>query len=197
MHLLAVSAIALLATLVAPQGDPPPSGRVTIDIVTVAGTGCRAGTATVSVAPDNSRFTLDHGEVIGWVGGAAKPADARKSCQAQLRITPPAGYTYALAPTTYRGWVHLEQGATATVRFRHFFQGELPHDSTYLFTGPDDDYWERVDPAGPGLPCGQARLVTIATDVRASLGNADPTKNSYLATDAFSTEHHFTWTRCT
>ncbi|MEV6235727.1 DUF4360 domain-containing protein [Lentzea sp. NPDC051838] len=195
MHLLVVSALAL-ATLVTPQGDPPPPGRVTIDIVTVAGTGCRAGSSSVSVQPDNSRFTLDHGEVIGWVGGAAKPADARKICRAQLRITPPQGYTYALAPTTYRGWVHLEPGATATVRFTHTFQGEMPHESTHHFSGPDDDYWERADPEGPGLPCGQAKLVTIVTDVRVSLGSADPKRNSYLATDAFSTEHRFTWTRC-
>jgi hypothetical protein len=194
MHLLVVSAIAF-ATLVAPQGDPPPAGRVTIDIVTVTGNGC-GRTGVVSVAPDNTRFVLDHGEVIAWVGGAARPTDARKNCQFLLRITPPQGYTYALAPTVYRGWVHLERGAAATARFKHVFQGGLPHESTYSSTGQVDDYWERVDPEGPGLPCGQSALVTISTDLRVSLGSSDPTKSSYLATDSPMTEHRFTWTRC-
>ncbi|TWP53744.1 DUF4360 domain-containing protein [Lentzea tibetensis] len=194
MHLLAVSALAL-ATLVAPHADPPPPGRVPIDVVTISGNGCGRGTV-VSVAADNSRFTLDHGEVIVWVGGAARPTDARKNCRSMLRIHAPQGYTYALAPAVYRGWVHLEPGATATARFTHVFQGGEQHETSYGFTGPDDDYWERIDPDGPGLPCGQTSLVSIWTDLRVSLGSSNPAKSSYLATDSPMTEHHFTWKRC-
>lgn len=200
MHVLAATVIAL-SSLTAPpnfigMGDPPPTEKVTIDLVTVNGNGCGHPRAA-SVAPDNSAFILDYGEVVAEVGGLARPTDARKNCQFHLRINVPNGYTYALAPTTYRGWVHLEPGATARARFTHHFQGTPnPHDKAYPFTGPVDDYWERVDPDGPGLPCGEKRNVTFGAELRASLGTSDPKKPSYIAVDSFSTVHHFTWTRC-
>jgi len=48
--------------------DSPPTDRIIIDVITVNGTGCPAGTAAVSVLPDNTGFTLSYAAYTAQVG---------------------------------------------------------------------------------------------------------------------------------
>ncbi|MFI6094815.1 DUF4360 domain-containing protein [Lentzea sp. NPDC051213] len=197
-NMLAAIAIAL-AAIVVPTGDPPPS-RVTIDVVTINGTGCPAGTVAVAVSPDNTKFSLIYANLIAQVGGTSKPTDARRFCTATLRVNA-AGYAAGIARAEYRGFAHLESGASASLRLRYSFPGILPiGDKTKNFTGPFSDDWSFVDDQPARSACGGSQTLTLGVDLKVSLGTSDPKKTSFVAMDSvdgsLGQTYDFAWTRC-
>src|SRR5690606_10032907 len=96
----------------APSLVPPPPGQVTVDLVTVNGSGCPAGTTAVAVSPDNTAFTVTYSDYLAQVGLGARPIDARKNCQLSVVVHVPQGLTYAVAQADYRGYAYLEPGAS-------------------------------------------------------------------------------------
>ena len=125
---LAAAALALSTIVIPPVADPPPTGQITIDVVTVNGSGCRIGTAAVAVSPDNKAFTVTYSEYLAQVGPDARPTDFRKNCQLNLRVNVPSGFTYGIAQADYRGFAHLERGAKGTQRASYYFQGMSDND---------------------------------------------------------------------
>ncbi|TWP45452.1 DUF4360 domain-containing protein [Lentzea tibetensis] len=200
MHVLATLVFALSA--LAPLDDPP-TEPVTINVVTFNGNGCGAGGgAAVYVAPDNTEFVVLVGgnSLIRVAAGAkATPGDARRSCQLNLRVNTPPGYTYAIGKVRFQGLATIEKGATASLRAAYSFQGQGNfRDNTYRFPGPFADWWERVDQSGQPtfLPCGEKRNLTMLTEMRAAAGTSDPTTTSYLYRDAGETRYELLWKRC-
>ncbi|WP_228004598.1 DUF4360 domain-containing protein [Amycolatopsis sp. YIM 10] len=84
----ALAATALAMSIVIPPGGAPgttpPPDHFTIDVVTVNGSGCPAGTAAVAVSPDNKAFTVTYSDFLAQVGVGATPTDFRENdnCQA-------------------------------------------------------------------------------------------------------------------
>ncbi len=199
-----------MSTIVFPPGgapgDTPPPDHITIDVVTVNGSGCRAGTAAVAVSPDNKAFTVTYSEYMAQVGVGAKPTDFRKNCQLNLRVNVPQGFTYGIAQTDYRGFGHLERGATGTERANYYFQGmSETTKKTHTWKGPLSDDWQATDKVEIAAivyhPCGERRNFNINTELRVSAGSSDPKKTtSFMAMDstdgAINTTYHFSWKRC-
>ncbi|MET1072355.1 MAG: DUF4360 domain-containing protein, partial [Umezawaea sp.] len=95
------AALMALSTITFPPGGAPgtipPPDHITIEVVTVLGSGCPAGTAAVAVSPDNKAFTVTYSRFTAQVGPDSKPIDFRKNCQLALNVRVPQGYTYAIA----------------------------------------------------------------------------------------------------
>ncbi|MEV5377456.1 DUF4360 domain-containing protein [Streptomyces nondiastaticus] len=204
------AAVAMFAAPVAPPpaapyGEPPPD-RIVIDVVAVNGSGCPAGTANVTVAPDNQAFTVTYSSYTAQVGVGAKPTDFRKNCQLSLNVHVPQGFTYAVAKADYRGFAHLEKGATGLERANYYFQGM--QQTTFVnhhFAGPLHDNWQASDStdidAVVYAPCGAVRYLNINTELRVDAGASDPTRTtSLLAMDStdgsINTLYHFAWKPC-
>ncbi|MBF6052980.1 hypothetical protein AF335_20510 [Streptomyces eurocidicus] len=189
----------------ATDGVPPPD-KIVIDVVSVNGSGCPTGTAHVAVSPDNTAFTVSYSNYIAQVGIGSKPTDARKNCQLSLNVHVPQGFTYAIAKADYRGFAHLEKGATALQRATYYFQGMSQ--TAYMnhpFTGPLNDGWQTSDSTEIDAliyaPCGAARYFNINTELRVDAGTSDPARtNSFMAMDStdgsINTLYHFAWKPC-
>ncbi|MCQ4041328.1 DUF4360 domain-containing protein [Streptantibioticus rubrisoli] len=205
------AAAALLAMPLSPSAaahgfDSPPPGKIVIDLVNVNGSGCPAGTAAVSVAPDNTAFTVTYSSYMAQVGVGARPTDFRKNCQLDLDVHVPQGFTYAVAEADYRGFGHLENGASGLERANYYFQGMQPTAySQHPFGGPMDDDWQTTDTTDVGslvfAPCGEERNFNINTELRVSAGSSDPTTTtSFLSMDStdgsINTIYHFAWKQC-
>ncbi|GAA0472897.1 DUF4360 domain-containing protein [Streptomyces sp. NPDC046215] len=205
------ASVALMAATFSPSaaadeaGGPPP-GRVEIDVVAVNGSGCPAGTAAVAVAHDNTAFTVSYSRYLAQVGLGAKPTDFRKNCQLGLNVHVPQGYTYAIARADYRGFAHLERGATGLQRAGYYFQG-MSHTATasHRFAGPVSDNWQTSDvtdvEALVFAPCGAQRILNINSELRVGAGTSDPsTTNSFMAMDStdgsVNTLYQFAWKEC-
>ncbi len=186
--------------------DTPPPGRITIDVVTVNGSGCRPGTAAVATAPDNTAFTVTYSEYLAQVGVGAEPTDFRKNCQLNILVHVPQGFTYAIAKADYRGFAHLVSGATATQRANYYFAGDAATARVaHPFRGPLSDNWQTTD-ATPVAelvwsPCGMNRNLNINTDLRVAAGTSNPNHTtSFITMDStdgsVKTIYHFAWKRC-
>jgi len=85
---------------------PAPPSEVVINVVTVNGSGCQEGTASVALSPDNTAFTVTYSSYAALVGVGAMPLDFRKNCELILHVFVPQGYTYAIAQADYRRDYH-------------------------------------------------------------------------------------------
>ncbi|MFI0466151.1 DUF4360 domain-containing protein [Saccharopolyspora sp. 5N102] len=206
----ALSAAALTAlTMLSPAGYhddvPPPTGKITIDVATVNGSGCPAGTAAIAVSPDNTSFTVSYSDYLAKVGPGADPTAFRKNCQLNLIVNIPQGFTYGIASADYRGFAHLEPGATGLEKASYYFQGmsETGRFQT-PFSGPLSDNWQVTDSTEIGAivykPCGEQRNFNINTELRVDAGTSDPSKTSFMSMDStdgnIDTTYHFQWKEC-
>jgi hypothetical protein len=188
------------------QTTPPPDDKVVVDVVSVNGSGCPAGTASVTVAPDNTAFTISYSTYLAQVGVGAKPTDMRKNCQISLNVHVPSGFTYAITEADYRGYANLAKGATALERANYYFQGQRPTAFVeHPLAGPMDDDWEFYDTADLAslswAPCGEERFLNINTELRANGGTSDlKHTTSFIEMDSVDgnivTEYHFSWMQC-
>lgn len=198
-------ATGLLAPAPAPA-DPPPSNRVVIDVDTVNGSGCPAGTAAVATAGDNTAFTVTYSDYLAQVGVGARPTDFRKNCQLSLHIHTPQGFTFAISKADYRGFASLAHGATGLQRATYYFMGESPSSFVnHTFTGPLVDNWQTTDATAEAAlvyaPCGEDRNLNVNTELRVGAGTSDPAKStSFMAMDStdgsIRTVYHFAWKHC-
>ncbi|WP_149183499.1 DUF4360 domain-containing protein [Streptomyces sp. TRM49041] len=194
------------ASTAAGTGIVAPPDKIVIEIATVNGSGCPAGTAAVAVSPDNTAFTITYSEYLAQVGLGAKPTDFRKNCQLNLIVHVPHGFTYAVASADYRGYAHLEPGARAVQKASYYFQGSPDTAARqHPFNGPYDNNWQATDRTDWGqlvwAPCGVKRNFNINTELRVSAGTSDPTKtNSFIAMDStdgdIKTIYRLAWKEC-
>jgi hypothetical protein len=201
----------LLASLVT-SGSPAqasfktlPDDKMVIDVVAANGSGCPIGSADVTVSPDNTAFTVTYSQFMAQTGAGTKPTDFRKNCQLALNVHVPQGFTYAVAGADYRGFAHLERGATGSQTANYYFQGEpqttrIRHD----FTGPIDNDFQRTDSVGIGslsyLRCGEERFLNVNTELRVNRGWSNPKTTSFLTMDStdgrLDTVYHVAWKKC-
>ncbi|MGW7097897.1 DUF4360 domain-containing protein [Streptomyces sp. NPDC054838] len=196
-----------LATLAPGAGAavPTPPEKVTVDVASVNGSGCRPGSASVAVAPDNSAFTVTYSEYLAQVGGGVPATEGRKNCLLSLLVHVPQGYTYAVSKVDYRGYGELQPGAVGTQKASYYFQGmSQTAYRTHTFRGAMADNWQTTDTTGIEslvfAPCGAQRNFNINTELRAEVGTSDSTKTSYITVDStdgsISTKYHFAWKQC-
>jgi hypothetical protein len=163
----------------------PPPGSVAMEIVIVAGNGCPRGSASVAVAPDNTAFALDYGQVLVEVG-ASGPSQARKSCHLTLDIHHPRGYQYAVNRAEYAGYAALARGSTALLQTTFFATGFWPHPTlTRRFEGPLDSDWQVVEEVPvDGLAwsrCDSVQPVSLRISLQVNRGTANADTTSFLA----------------
>jgi hypothetical protein len=206
--LSAMTATALMLAAIIPAGSEstPPPGKITIEVVTVNGSGCPAGTAAVAPADDNTAFTVTYSQFLAQAGGVSQPTDFRKNCQLALQVSYPQGFTYGIAQADYRGFAHLASDAHGVEQANYYFAGHSPTaQRSHAFHGPMSDNWQAADRAETGsvvyAPCGERRLFNINTDLRVTASTAAAKKATNFismdSTDAsISTKYHFSWKKC-
>lgn len=189
----------------ADTGESPPPDRIVIDVQTVNGSGCRAGTAQVAPSSDNTAFTVTYSDYLAQAGGNSNPIDMRKNCQLALQIHIPQGFTYAVAGADYRGFAHLAEGAWGMERASYYFQGSSrTAQSTNRIEGAYSDNWQFSDRTDVGQivwkPCGVYRNFNVNTELRVYRGSSDSSETSFMAFDStdgsIKTTYHFRWKKC-
>lgn len=203
----ALAAVAPASATAKPARRAPAPGpdKITVEIVTVNGSGCPQGTAAVAVSEDNTAFTITYSDYLAQAGGDSPATAFRKNCQINLIVHIPQGFTYAIQSVDYRGFASLEQGATGTQRAGYYFQG-YPQTTlkTHTVYGAFADNWQFTDTNDVAQlvykPCGEHRNFNINTELRVSAGTSDPAKTSFMAMDStdgsLRTTYHFAFREC-
>ncbi|GGQ48503.1 hypothetical protein GCM10010166_15940 [Couchioplanes caeruleus subsp. azureus] len=167
------------------------------------GSGCRADTVAVALSSDKAAFTVMYSAYLAQAGSGARNQDQRRTCSLTVRLDVPPTLRYAITAVDYRGFAHLEPGASATLAARYHFQGSgAPAHSVHSFAGGLDDNWQVTDSAGSGIvfsSCGQGRKVDIDTELRASAHRADA-PISHITMDSTDSEvastYHLAYRSC-
>ncbi|RZS33931.1 uncharacterized protein DUF4360 [Herbihabitans rhizosphaerae] len=206
LTLLTAAGLAL-STILAPMGgdespaSTPTPDKITINVETVNGSGCRPGTAKVTPSPDKTSFAVTYSEYTAEAGGA-EPTDMRKNCQLVLRISIPQGFTYAIARADYGGFARLAGGAHALQQANYYFQGSSDNNvSSHPIDGPYSDDWHFTDRASEPVyaPCGAERMLNINTELRVNTGSSGDAR-SFMTMDStyagVRSNYHFQWKEC-
>jgi len=207
LNMMAAVGLSLSLVSASPSGwgTPPPPDKIVIAVVTVNGSGCPANTAAVAVAANNTAFTVTYSNYLARVGPGSGATDFVKNCQLNLRVHVPQGFTYAIAEADYRGYAHLEPGATGQEQANYYFQG-MPQTATvkHPLQTPYDDDWQVTETTDVAAlvyaPCGEERNFNVNTQLKVNAGTSDPQKTSFIAmysTDgSLKTTYHFAWKQC-
>jgi uncharacterized protein DUF4360 len=180
-----------------------PGGQITLELQTVNGSGCPAGTASATMLPDNTGFRINYTSFIVQDGGAAPATDIRKNCQVNLLVHIPQGFTFAIAGADYWGRARLEPGATALERSNYYFQGSSDNNyADHSFSGPLNGGWRTSDVTATAdlvyAPCGVVRGLNINTELRVDAGTS--ARTSYISMRASDgdvfTIVNFQWKQC-
>ncbi|WP_436742814.1 DUF4360 domain-containing protein [Streptomyces radiopugnans] len=192
----------LLSAQGAPAAEAPPAA-VGIDVLTVNGSGCPAGTAQVTVSEGGTAFTVTYDGYLAQVGLAADPTDLRKNCRLVLRVDAPAGHTYAVSGLEHRGYALLQRGASAVQQTSYHFQGSAGTATvSRSFTGPYRGAWRTSDDGGDErvwAPCGEQRDLNVNTSLRVSAGTSPADSVSFTAarsTSSTGTSFELAWKKC-
>jgi Domain of unknown function (DUF4360) len=196
-------ALSLLVAPEAPSSADVPPGKITVDVVTVNGSGCPAGTAAVATADDNTAFTVTYSDYTAQAGSGSTPTQFRKNCQLNLRVHYPQGFTFGIAKADYRGFAHLPRGAKATQRASYYFSGQsATGTSVHNIASPWSDNWQFTDSTEVAeivyAPCGMVRNLNVNTELRvtASSGNQAAFVSMDSTDGSVSTRYQFAWKRC-
>ncbi|RKT56205.1 DUF4360 domain-containing protein [Saccharothrix australiensis] len=204
--LTTLAAAALALTALVPTGDVTGQAApdyVRVDVLTVNGSGCPAGTAAVAASEDRTSFTVTYSQFLAQAGTGSEPTDFRKNCQLTVQLSYPQGFTFGIAQADYRGFAHLQAGASGMEQGNYYFSGMSPTArKSHTYHGPLSDNWQATDStqwdAIVYAPCGERRLFNVNTELRVSAGNSRG--NSFMVMDStdsnVSTRYHFSWKKC-
>ncbi|TDD29269.1 DUF4360 domain-containing protein [Actinomadura sp. KC06] len=177
--------------------------KITIDVKTVNGSGCPAGTTAVAPSSDATSFTVTYSDYMAQAGGDSNPTDMRKNCQISMQIHIPQGFTYAIASADYRGFAHLAKGASGMERANYYFQGmSQTTPKTHTVNGPYSNNWQFTDRTDVAelvwKPCGEERNLNVNTELRVNKGSSKETSfMSFDSTDgSVKTVYHISWKKC-
>ena len=204
--MVALVAASLVGSVPASAGSPlndPPADEMVIDLVAMAGSGCRPGTADVAVSPDNTAFTAIYSDYLAEAGPGIATTAGRRNCQLNVLVHVPQGFTFAITKVDYRGYGLLQRGAVASQRANYYFQGMTQSTfTTHAIAAPLDDNWFASDEVPVAAvvwhPCGELRNLNINTELRVARGTS--TDTSFVTMDStdgsIATTYHFAWMEC-
>ena len=105
------------------------------------GTGCPAGTVSVTLSPDAKSLSLLFDQYQVAVGGQTGKSFDRKSCNIAIPVHVPQGLSVSVLKIDFRGFNQLPQSATSQFNVEYFFAGTRGPSFKRVFRGPiAEDY---------------------------------------------------------
>jgi Domain of unknown function (DUF4360) len=133
--ILMFSAILLSAPVIA-------AGDISLGEPGYGGTGCPAGSVSVTLSPDAKSLSLLFDQYVVSVGGDTGKSFDRKSCNIAIPVHVPQGLSVSVLKIDYRGFNHLPQGTSSQFNVEYFFAGTRGPSFQRKFHGPvDADYF--------------------------------------------------------
>ena len=110
------------------------------------GTGCPAGSASVTLSPNNSALSILFDQYV--VDTAGRGFD-RKNCNIAVPVHVPQGFSVAVMAIDYRGFLQLPEGARANLSVNYFLAGQgRGVTSSKPFFGPSSEDYLTSDRLG-------------------------------------------------
>ena len=109
------------------------------------GTGCPAGTASVTLSPDETALSILFDQFATEAGRTTGRQIDRKSCNLSIPVQVPSGYSVALFQVDYRGYNAVPAGALNRFDVEYFWAGSRGPRVARIFNGPMNDNYTLTD----------------------------------------------------
>jgi len=166
------------------------------------GTGCPAGSASVSLSPDQDEISILFDNFVAEAGGDTRRAVDRKACELSVPLEIPQGYSATVIQTDFRGFNLVSRGGMNRLNTEYFWAGARGPSYSNLYRGPqNEDYFATNGVVASGVvwtPCGMSTNLriraTIMTQTNRNLDQSMMTVDSADITSGLI--YHIQWRRC-
>ncbi|MBF0316409.1 MAG: DUF4360 domain-containing protein [Oligoflexia bacterium] len=166
------------------------------------GTGCPAGSASVTLSPDRTSLSILFDQYVTQAGGINGASFDRKTCNIAIPVRVPQGYSISVFKVDYRGYVNIPRGGEARFNVEYFFAGRRGPNQMKIFSGPfDQDYLLSSDIVAEAViwsGCGETVNLRVNSSM---LVKSNPIFEDALATvDTIDVKagiiYHIQWKTC-
>ena len=166
------------------------------------GTGCPAGSASVSVSPAQDAVSILFDQFTTEAGRTTGRRIDRKSCNITVPIQVPQGYSVSVMQVDYRGFNAIPVGGYSRFDAEYFWAGSQGPRLSRVFTGPINDNFSVTDQLIATTlvwtPCGASVNLRINSSMMAQANSRmDETLASVDSEDiSAGLIYHVQWRRC-
>jgi hypothetical protein len=166
------------------------------------GTGCPAGSASVTVSPDQQSLSVLFDNYLTEAGYTNGRQVDRKSCNFVIPVHVPQGYSIAVYQVDYRGFNALPSGARSRFSAESFFAGSRGPVMRRNFTGPVNNDFTLTDGILASnlvwAPCGSSVTLRVNSSMMTTTNSAFDQAISGIDSLDLSSGliYHIQWRRC-
>ena len=135
--------LATLAGVSLASSNANAQAAITLGTPAYGGTGCPAGSASVTLSPNNSALSILFDSYVAEAGNG-RTVD-RKSCNIAIPVHVPQGYSISVFQVDYRGFLSLPSGARSTFNVEYFFAGSSGVRQSKTAMGSQNGLYELTD----------------------------------------------------
>ncbi|MBL7669018.1 MAG: DUF4360 domain-containing protein [Bdellovibrionaceae bacterium] len=167
------------------------------------GTGCPAGTASVTLSPDHDAISILFDQFVTEAGSTTGRRVDRKSCNLSVPVKVPQGYSVSVFKTDYRGYNLVpESGAYNRLDTEYFWAGVRGPRFRKIYSGPINENYTQsngiIVNAIVWTPCGASVTLRVNSSIMSqSNPQMDETMMTVDSADISSGFiYHIQWRRC-
>lgn len=196
MKRLLLSTFVLLAALSAE------ASRLRLGQPGYGGTGCPAGSASVTLSPDQQALSILFDSYVMEAGESTQKTVDRKSCNVTIPVQVPQGYSVSVFQVDYRGYNLVPRGGQARFDAEYFWAGSRGPKISRIFSGPINDNYTITDRLLANTlvwtPCGASVNLRVNTSmmVRTNAYREQAMSTVDSADVSSGVIYHLQWRRC-
>lgn len=177
-------------------------GGLKLGVPSYGGTGCPAGSASVSLSPDEEEVSILFDQYVVEAGRAVGKRLDRKSCNISIPVTVPQGYSVSIIQVDYRGFNAVPSGGYSRLTAEYFWAGMLGPRISRTFYGPNsNDYTvsdQLIASALVWSPCGAQTNLRINSGMMVQTNSRQ--EDALATVDSVDMSsgliYHLQWRRC-
>jgi hypothetical protein len=175
------------------------AGDIRLGVPGYGGSGCPAGTASITLSPDQKTLSFIFDRYVAEAGASYGRTLDRKACNISVPVHIPQGFSVSLLQVDYRGFVSA-RGGESEFNVEYFFAGSRGPKFTKTFNNEEREYLLSNDLRMRGLSwsrCGEDVNVRVNSSVKARSFAGDDTIISVDSADIRAgIIYHLQWRRC-
>lgn len=167
------------------------------------GTGCPAGTASVTLSPEQDAISILFDQFVTEAGNTTGKRVDRKACNLSIPVSVPQGYSLSVIQTDYRGFNLIPaSGAYNRLDTEYFWAGIRGPRFSRVYSGPANENYTQSNGILAGAlvwsPCGTSVTLRVNSSIMSqSNARMDQTMMTVDSADITSgLLYHLQWRRC-
>lgn len=165
------------------------------------GTGCPAGSASVTLSPDEQALSILFDQYV--VEAGSERSFDRKNCNIAIPVAVPQGYSVSVFAIDYRGFVAVPRGGRAQLSVKYFLAGDgRGLRTSKTFNGPYSEDYLKSDNLGLEAVvwsgCGASTILRANTTMLVQTNRSG--EQAMATVDSSDVQagliYHLQWRRC-